>query len=153
MERRTQNSIDIKAPPEAVYMALTDPRALVQWQVPYPMKARMHHFDLRPGGGYEMSLFYPPGSGQGKSGANEDRYSATFLELKPGQKVVQTVRFDTNRPEMTGEMRMEAVLDPIPQGTRVTLVFSDIPIGIALEDNEAGTRSSLEKLARLLENR
>jgi hypothetical protein len=36
-------------------------------------------------------------------------------------------------------------------GTDVSIVFEHIPSGIRREDNEAGCRSSLEKLARYIE--
>jgi hypothetical protein len=36
-------------------------------------------------------------------------------------------------------------------GTEVTILFEHIPSGIRPEDNEAGTRSSHEKLARYVE--
>lgn len=36
-------------------------------------------------------------------------------------------------------------------GTRVTILFKDIPPGIRPEDNETGTRLTLEKLARYVE--
>jgi hypothetical protein len=36
-------------------------------------------------------------------------------------------------------------------GTEITLLFQDMPAGVHLEDNEAGTRQSLRKLAALLE--
>jgi len=38
-------------------------------------------------------------------------------------------------------------------GTEVTVVCEDIPQGISLEDNEKGSASSLENMARLLEKR
>ena len=37
-------------------------------------------------------------------------------------------------------------------GTEVTIAFERIPPGIRPEDNDAGTRSSLEKLARYAES-
>jgi hypothetical protein len=36
-------------------------------------------------------------------------------------------------------------------GTEVTILCEDLPAGIRPEDNEAGTRQSLQKLAGLLE--
>ena len=36
-------------------------------------------------------------------------------------------------------------------GTKVTILFKNIPSGIRPEDNEAGTESTLEKLARYVE--
>lgn len=44
--------------------------------------------------------------------------------------------------------------DPGPRqggGAFVTIRCDNIPTGLRLEDNEAGTRSSLQKLATLLE--
>jgi hypothetical protein len=36
-------------------------------------------------------------------------------------------------------------------GTEVTLVFDNLPLGLRAEDNEAGSRLSLEQLARRFE--
>jgi hypothetical protein len=36
-------------------------------------------------------------------------------------------------------------------GTEVTVLCEDIPTGIRLEDNELGSRSSLQKLAAFIE--
>ena len=36
------------------------PTALVDWLPPAEMTGEIHEFDARVGGGYRMSLFYPP---------------------------------------------------------------------------------------------
>ena len=46
---------------------------------------------------------------------------------------------------------MEVTLEPGEDGTTVSIVFKDIPSGIRPEDNELGTQSTLEKLARFVE--
>ena len=46
---------------------------------------------------------------------------------------------------------MEVRFEPVDNGTKVTFSFKNIPPGIKPEDNEAGTISSLEKLARYVE--
>jgi hypothetical protein len=48
-------------------------------------------------------------------------------------------------------MIMEITLEAKDSGTRVTFVFKNIPPGIRAEDNKAGTRSTLEKLAHYVE--
>ena len=100
-----------------------------------------------------MSLFYPAADeeSKGKTQEKEDRYKATFLELKPFEKVVQRVVFDTEDPTMKGEMTMSVYLESIGDATKVTIAFDDIPVGIGLKDNEDGTNSSLEKLAAFVE--
>ena len=46
---------------------------------------------------------------------------------------------------------MEVRLEAKGNGTSVSILFKDIPPGIRPEDNEAGTRLTLEKLARYVE--
>lgn len=148
----TRTSRLIHASPESIYRAFTDPDALVAWQAPGEMTARVHHFDLRVGGGYQMSLHYPasePGS-PGKTGEKEDRYTARFLELSPVTRIVEAITFDAQDPAFSGEMTMTIALDERDDGTEVTIAFENIPSGIRPEDNDAGTRSSLEKLARFV---
>src|SRR5438876_3144904 len=55
----TRNSKWIKATPEVLYRAFTDPAALAVWQAPGDMTGSVHCFDYRVGGGYQMSLYYP----------------------------------------------------------------------------------------------
>jgi hypothetical protein len=46
---------------------------------------------------------------------------------------------------------MVVTLEDRDDGTEVTISLEGIPPGIRPEDNDAGTRSSLEKLARYTE--
>lgn len=148
----TRNSALVMAPPEAVYRAFTDPTALSVWLVPGEMTGKVHRFELRVGGGYQMSLFYPESEAmfQGKTAEREDRYAARFVELQPPRRIVEAITFDTTDPAFSGEMIMDVTLAAADGGTLVTVAFTNIPPGIRPEDNEAGTRSSLEKLARYL---
>jgi hypothetical protein len=46
---------------------------------------------------------------------------------------------------------MEVTFEAKDVGTKVTILFKNIPPGVRPEDNEAGTELSLEKLARMVE--
>ncbi len=153
MGQTTENSRDIKASAEIIYHALIDPTALEVWQAPGDMTTKIHNFDLRIGGGYQMSLYYPDNEKEmtGKTVGKEDRFTARFLELTPNKRIVQAINFETSNPDFMGEMIMEVTLKPIDNGTKVTFSFKNIPIGIKPVDNEAGTISSLEKLASYVE--
>jgi uncharacterized protein YndB with AHSA1/START domain len=150
---RTQTSRVIQAPREALYRAFTDPGALAVWLAPGEMTGKVHAFDARVGGGYRMSLFYPASEQvyRGKTAEREDRFTARFVELTPPTRIVQAIAFDSVDPAFSGEMTMVVTLEDKEGGTEVTVVFEHIPSGIRPEDNEAGCRSSLEKLARYLE--
>ncbi len=146
----TRNSMLIKAPREALYRASTDPAALAAWRAPGDMIGEVHRFDLRVGGGYEMSLYYPapPTTARGKTAAQEDRYTARFLELTPPSRIVEAITFASVDPAFAGTMVMEVTFEAEADGTTVSIRFTDIPSGIRPADNAAGTRSALEKLAR-----
>jgi uncharacterized protein YndB with AHSA1/START domain len=149
----TRNSKFIQAPREAVYRAFTDPVALAAWLVPGEMTGEVHSFALSVGRGYRMSLYYPASdtASRGKTAEREDRYTARFMELTPPKSIVEAITFDTDDPALAGEMTMEVTLDAEDGGTMVSIVFTGIPSGIRPEDNETGTQSSLEKLARYVE--
>jgi uncharacterized protein YndB with AHSA1/START domain len=142
-------SVTVNATPEQVYRAFTDPAALVQWLPPGEMTGRLHNFDLRVGGGYRMSLFYPTG-GRGKTAANEDMVDVRFVELSPPHRIVETARFQADDPRLAGEMTIIVTLSPTPAGTEVAMAFHDLPPGVSAEDNAEGARLSLTQLARHL---
>lgn len=48
-------------------------------------------------------------------------------------------------------MTMTATFEAVSGGTEVTLLFTNLPSGLRAEDNEAGSRLSLEQLARRFE--
>lgn len=148
----TQSSRLINASPETLYEAFTDPQALEAWMAPGEMTGKVHAFDLRVGGSYSMSLHYPStnaGPG-GKTAVDEDRYTARFITLQPNKKIVEGIRFDSSGPGFAGEMIMEARFEPEGGATRVTMIFTNIPLGIKPGDNEKGTELSLEKLERFV---
>jgi uncharacterized protein YndB with AHSA1/START domain len=149
----TRNSKFIKAPPEALYRAFTDPAALAMWQAPGDMTGKVHSFDCRVGGGYRMSLLYPSSekASHGKTAEREDRFTARFVELTPPRRIVEAITFDSADPAFSREMIMEITLEAEDGGTEVTILFKNIPSSIRPEDNETGTRLSLEKLAHYVE--
>src|SRR3546814_2751967 len=87
----------LKAPAERVYRAFLDPGALVKWLPPHGFTGTVHHMDARVGGGYKMS-FTNFGTGHSHS------FSATYVELKPGERIRHTDRFDD--PNLPGEMQV-----------------------------------------------
>src|SRR5437870_1562479 len=143
----------IRARPEELYAAFLDPAALIDWLPPAEMTGEIHEFDARVGGGYRMSLFYPPDerSFRGKTSDREDMVNVRFVELAPPRRIVEAVSFVTTDPALFGEMTMTATFEEVSGGTEVTLVFENLPPGLRAGDNEAGSRLSLEQLARRFE--
>ena len=74
------------------------------------------------------------------------------MALPTVEKIVQAVKFDSPDPAFAEEMIMETTLEPVDEGTRVTITFKNIPASISPEDNEKGTELSLQKLAKYVES-
>ena len=141
------------ATPETVWQAFTEPRLLAAWLAPAGMRSEVHALDVRPGGQFAMSLTYetPEGQGTGKSTANTDTFRARFVDVEPGRLERFAGTFDSEDSELASStMTLTFTLGDAPGGTLVTAVTEDIPEAVSLEDNEAGSLSSLENLKQLL---
>jgi uncharacterized protein YndB with AHSA1/START domain len=152
MPRTDRASRVMAASPGRVWAALVDPEALIAWLPPGDMTGRFERFDARPGGSYRMVLTYPDASGApGKATAESDVVEARFVDIVPGERVVQAVDFVSDDPAYTGTMTMTWEITAVDAGTRVDIVAEDVPDGISAEDHAAGLASSLTNLAAHVE--
>ena len=152
MPRTDKGSRVIAAPLERVWRALVDPEALLAWLPPGEMTGRFERFDARPGGSYRMVLTYSDASGApGKATAESDIVEARFVDIVPGERVVQAVDFVSDDPAYAGTMTMTWEVTAAGAGTRVDIVAEDVPDGISAQDHAAGLASSLTNLAAYVE--
>ena len=149
--RSTRLSRHVKAPRASVYRALLDASAVAKWKVPTGMTSHVHAFDARVGGSFRISLTYDEPTGTGKTTAHTDTYHGRFVKLVTNEKVVEVVEFETTDPAMRGEMTITISLADADGGTEILAVHDGLPRGLPTADNEAGWRSSLAKLAALVE--
>jgi uncharacterized protein YndB with AHSA1/START domain len=147
----TRISRHVNAPRAFVYRALLDARAVATWMVPTGMTSLVHAFDPREGGAFRISLTYDAPTGTGKTTAHTDTYHGRFVKLVPDEQVVEVVEFETADPALRGEMTITIALVDADGGTDVLAVHDGLPPGVPAADNEAGWRSSLAKLAALVE--
>jgi uncharacterized protein YndB with AHSA1/START domain len=141
----------IHAPRATVYRALLDPRLVAKWMVPTGMTSHVHAFDAREGGTFRISLSYDAPTGTGKTTAQTDTYHGRFVKLVTNEQVVEVVEFETTDPALRGEMTITITLVDADGGTDLLAVHDGLPPGVPAADNEAGWRSSLGKLAALVE--
>jgi uncharacterized protein YndB with AHSA1/START domain len=147
----TRASRHIPAPRAAVYRALLDPDAVQRWMVPDGMTSEVHEFDPREGGRFRISLTYDTPTVTGKTTEQTDTFHGRFVELVPGQRVVQVVEFETEDPAMQGEMTVRYTLVEAGDTTYVAAEHENLPPGLSEEDNAIGWRLSLAQLAKLVE--
>ncbi|MCZ9330057.1 SRPBCC family protein [Nocardia farcinica] len=141
----------IDAPRETVYRLLLDGEAVARWMVPDGMTSRVHEFDAREGGAFHITLTYNDPTDTGKTTDHTDSYRGRFLMLVPHEQVVQLVEFDTEDPDVQGEMTISYTLTEADGGTDLIALHDKLPSGLDPHDNEIGWRISLAKLAALAE--
>jgi uncharacterized protein YndB with AHSA1/START domain len=132
----------VKASPEKIFRALTDPNDLSFWLPPYGYLCVVHQIDPRVGGSYKMSF-------TNFSTGNAHSFGGKFLEIKPNEFLKQTDKFDD--PNLPGEMITSIWLKKVSCGTELKVVQEGIPSVIPTEMCYLGWQESLEKLIKLVE--
>jgi len=141
----------VNAPRAILYRALLDPSAVATWMVPTGMTSHVHVFEPREGGSFRISLTYDAPTEAGKTTAHTDTYHGHFVKLVTNEQVVEVVEFETTDPAMRGAMTITISLADADGGTDILAVHDQLPPGLSAADNEVGWRSSLAKLAALVE--
>lgn len=132
----------IKASPEKVYRAFTEPHALAWWLPPYGFLCTVHEMDVKQDGSFKMS-FHNFSTGNGHS------FGGKYVDVKPNEFLKYTDRFDD--PNLPGEMTTSVWLQKVSVGTEIKILQEGIPAMIPTEMCYLGWQESLEKLGKLVE--
>ena len=132
----------LKATPEKVYRAFTDPAAMASWLPPYGFTCTVHEMNVRVEGTYKMSF-------ENFSTGNSHSFGGRYLELKPNEFLKYTDTFDD--PNLPGDMTTTVWLQKTSVGTDMKILQEDIPEMIPAEMCYLGWQESLEKLIKLVE--
>lgn len=138
----------LRAPRAAVYQALTDPATIARWRFPVGMTSVV---EVQEDGGFRVTLTYEAPDARGKTTAHSDTYEARFTRLVRDELVVEVDRFETDDPELAGEMTMTLGLRDHDSGTELTAMHEGVPDAVDPAANELGWRMALNRLAALLE--
>jgi uncharacterized protein YndB with AHSA1/START domain len=80
----------------------------------------------------------------------EKTATARFITLQPYKKIVLGIRSTFDGPAYVGETIMEVRFQRQDKATLVTIVFTNIPLGVKPEENEKAIELSLDRLERHL---
>ena len=132
----------LKASPEKVFRAFTEPIALAAWLPPYGYLCIVHSLDAKTGGGYRMSfLNFTTG--------NSHSFGGKYMEIKPNEFLKYTDQFDD--PNLPGVMTTSVWIKKVSVGTDLKVTQEGIPEAIPAEMCYLGWQDSLDKLMRLVE--
>lgn len=132
----------IKATPEKVFRAFTEPLAMAAWIPPYGFLCEVHSMDVKVGGKYKMSF---TNFTTGKSHS----FGGTYEEIIPNEYLRYSDVFDD--PNLPGEMITTITLKKVSVGTELTATQTDIPSAIPTDACYLGWQESIDKLIRLVE--
>jgi uncharacterized protein YndB with AHSA1/START domain len=122
----------LRAAPERVWTALTDPAALCEWFWPQASFGTEAEVDLRVGGGIRIASTR---AGMGITGS--------YLELEPARRMVMTWRWNGEEPEML------VTIELAPDGDdRTVLSLRHEPFAdtAARDDHAQGWSDCLDRL-------
>ena len=132
----------LKAKPEKVFRAFTEPLAMASWFPPYGFLCTVHEMNVKEGGSFRMS-FHNFSTGNGHS------FGGKYVEIKPNEFIKFSDRFDD--PNLPGEMTTSVWLKKVSVGTELKILQEGIPSVIPVEMCYLGWQECLDKLTRLVE--
>ena len=132
----------IKASPEKVYRAFTEPAAIASWLPPYGFVCTVQEMNVQVGGTYKASF-------QNFSTGSNQPFGGEYVEVKPNELLKYVDRFDD--PNLPGDMMTTIQFKKTIAGTELKILQENIPSAIPAEMCYLGWQDSLDKLIRLVE--
>ena len=127
----------IRATPERLFDAWTDPTQLVRWWGPKGVVCTHAEIDLRVGGRYRLANRFPDGAVVWINGE--------FEHVERPSRLVYTWRVE---PESALE-RVTVRFDSVGDGTEIVVLHERIPDSARRDRHEVGWRDCLERLDHL----
>ncbi len=131
----------IDAPPERVFAAMTDPRAVARWWGPRGLTTTVLLMEPTVGGSYRYEA-HPPG-------AEPFHLGGQFIEVAPPHRLVYTFRYEEPTPD-DQENVVTLTLRASGDGCEVRLLQQPFATDERLALHRGGWSDSLERLHSLL---
>jgi uncharacterized protein YndB with AHSA1/START domain len=128
----------LRAPPDRVFAAWTDPEKVKGWMGPGEIKVIRAENDLRVGGRYRWLMKAP--------GGQDHDVSGVYREVIPNEKLVFTWAWKTT-PER--ESLVTVLLKPDGGGTLLTLTHEQFFDEEARDSHQGGWNGALDKMEKM----
>jgi len=143
--------IEIAAPPDRVFQALTDPQQLLRWWTGESCRAKVWQFDARRGGKWHFETEDTKGK-LVVNGVSEFKADGEILEYDPPRLLSYTWLANWHtKPATRTVVRWE--LEARGKGTRVKVTHSGLSTeSVARKDYSGGWPGVLQQLKKHVEN-
>lgn len=146
-ERIDEANLLISAPQETLYQAFLKEDAFKTWFTPNDMTNEIESFEPTEGGKFVVNLIYDDEEKAGKTMGNVDRFTGTFKELNPYNRIVFDIEFDTEDEQYKDIMEQEWTLIDQGSETEVRVVCRNVPEGVDQTVHERALILNLYRLA------
>lgn len=141
----------IKASPERVFDAFTDPEQLTKWWWPEGFTCPAAEVDLRVGGHYRIAMTWPGSIPSESQFAHH--LGGEYYEIERPRRLVMSGRAVNDEQGEVFATLIEVSLEARGGGTALTVrqsYFEPLPPGAAMAGAEQGWSEQLSKLERFL---
>ncbi len=129
----------IKAMPEAVFAAWTQPEHMKHWSAPEGLDVAIAEVDLTEGGRFHIQMKNAEGG--------EHNARGVYREIERPSRLVYTWNWD-EYPE-AGESLITVEFRAVDEGTEVAMVHSGLPTEELVKEHEGGWTSCLNRLEKI----
>jgi len=129
----------IKAAPEVVFAAWTQPEHMKNWCAPEGMDVPLSEVDLTVGGRFHIQMKNAEGG--------EHNARGVYREIERPSRLVYSWSWDEH-PD-AGESLITVEFKPVDGGTELTMVHSGLPTEELVKDHEGGWTSCLNRLEKM----
>ena len=129
----------IKAEPDAVFTAWTQPEHMKHWSAPEGMDVAIAEVDLTAGGRFHIQMKNADGG--------EHNARGVYREIERPSRLVYTWSWD-EYPE-AGESLITVEFKAVDGGTEVTMAHSGLPTEDLVKEHEGGWTSCLNRLEKI----
>jgi uncharacterized protein YndB with AHSA1/START domain len=130
----------VASPPEVLFALWVEPVQLVKWWAPDGCKASVEALDVRPGGGWRMTLTKPDGSRASTSGS--------YRVVEPPRRLSFTWAWESDNGARGHETEVTVTFDAVPGGTRLLLVQQRFESTDTCGRHTIGWSSALDRLEK-----
>jgi uncharacterized protein YndB with AHSA1/START domain len=132
----------IRATPEKLFRAFSDPVAHSSWLPPYGFLCAVREFDFKVGGRFKMSFI-------NFTTGNSHSFGGVYEEIITNEFIKYSDQFDN--PNLPGKLITSVWFTKVSCGTLIKVYQEGIPPSIPMEMCLLGWQESMEKLIKLVE--
>jgi uncharacterized protein YndB with AHSA1/START domain len=142
----------LRATPERVFDAFTDPTQLKDWWWPNGFTCPAAEVDLRVGGSYRLAMEWPDSVPSDSQFSHS--MSGEYYEIERPRRLVMSARAVNDEQGELFATLIDVTLEACDEGTTLTMrqsYFEPLPPTQALAGAEQGWSEQLDKLQQLLD--